>query len=209
MPWKFCVLSPIYCVCLRPSPVSVCFCGSFLLIVCCLGSVCGDIHGQYFDLMKLFDVAGGFDALFGDDPAAEATVDNRLLFLGDYVDRGYFSLECYLLLLALKVAHPSRIFLLRGNHECRHLTSYFTFKKECRYKHSEALYALICESFDCLPMCAVVDDKFFCVHGGISPELEKMSHLDDINGVRSSGIFTTQNFFLFLFWQCKTGGPLQ
>ena len=70
-----------------------------------------------------------------------------MLFLGDYVDRGPYSTEVVLFLYALKLTHPSKVLLLRGNHECRQLTTHFTFRDECISKYDEELYELILESF--------------------------------------------------------------
>jgi serine/threonine-protein phosphatase PP1 catalytic subunit len=133
-------------------------------------NICGDIHGQYSDLLRIFTTAG-----YPSDT-------NRYLFLGDYVDRGSRSIETICLLLAYKVKYPDAFFLLRGNHEDSSVNRCFGFLDECNRRGlNEALWKTINGCFHCLPLVALVGEKIFCVHGGLSPELKSM---DQIRKVR-------------------------
>jgi diadenosine tetraphosphatase ApaH/serine/threonine PP2A family protein phosphatase len=121
-------------------------------------TVCGDIHGQMLDLFQLFKVAG-------DDLTAE-----RYLFLGDYVDRGYSSIETFVYLAYLKLKYPGHVYLLRGNHESRTVNQQYGLYNDCLQLYGHAgIWFQVNEVFDCLPVAAVVDRKIFCVHGGLSP----------------------------------------
>lgn len=128
-------------------------------------SICGDTHGQFYDLLELF-------ALGGKCP------DTNYLFLGDYVDRGYYSVETFLLLMALKVRYPTRMTLLRGNHESRQTTQAYGFYDEVIRKYGDAsVWQLFNQVFDLLPICAIVGEKIFCVHGGLSPLITSIDQI--------------------------------
>ena len=128
--------------------------------------VFGDIHGQYQDLMRFFDLWG-----IPNDNGDIESYD--YLFLGDYVDRGNHSLETICLLMALKVKFPDKIHLLRGNHEDKCINNGFGFYDECQTRLDEdssdenSVFSKINEVFDYMPLAAIVEDKIICLHGGI------------------------------------------
>jgi serine/threonine-protein phosphatase 2B catalytic subunit len=105
--------------------------------------------------------------------------DTKLLFLGDYVDRGIFSIEVLIFLYAIKLNFPKDVVLLRGNHETRAMTEHFTFKEEVlqKYKDQE-IYNLFLESFESMPIAAIVNKDYLCVHGGISPEMVTVEEIN-------------------------------
>ena len=131
-------------------------------------TIVGDLHGQFYDLLKLLSISGNPET-------------NKYLFLGDYVDRGIFSIEVMVLLLSIKINKPALITLLRGNHECRQMTSVFNFREECLAKFDQEVYDVFLEMFDCLPISAIINGKFIAFHGGISPELKTIADLNKVD----------------------------
>ena len=88
----------------------------------------------------------------------------------DYVDRGKQSLETICLLLAYKVKYPENFFILRGNHECASINRIYGFYDECKRRYNIKLWKTFTDCFNCLPIAAIIDEKIFCMHGGLSPE---------------------------------------
>lgn len=134
-------------------------------------TLCGDIHGQFPDLLELFSIAGEVNA-----------GENHYVFMGDLVDRGYNSVETLSLLLLLKVRYPAKVTLLRGNHETRQVTMIYGFFDECSKKYGSSDVWKACTNvFDCFPIAALVDGKALCVHGGLSPELRTIDRMHLLN----------------------------
>jgi len=142
-------------------------------------TIVGDIHGQFYDLIKLIKMCG-------------SPKKRKYVFLGDYVDRGNFSIEVLLLLLSLKINFPGNILMLRGNHESKQMTSNFNFRKECLYKYDQEIYKSFIDLFNSLPLGCVINKRFITFHGGISPQLKSLEDLNKINRFKEppgSGLF--------------------
>ncbi len=146
--------------------------------------ICGDIHGQYSDLLRLFEY-GGYP------PMA------NYLFLGDYVDRGKQSIETICLLLAYKIKYPENFFLLRGNHECASINNIYGFYDECKRRFNVRLWKGFIECFNCLPVAALIDEKILCMHGGLSPDLKDLNQIR--NMVRPADV-PDQGLLCELLW---------
>lgn len=129
--------------------------------------IVGDVHGQYTDLIRMFEMCG-------------FPPNSNYLFLGDYVDRGKQSLETILLLLCYKLRFPENFFLLRGNHECANVTRVYGFYDECKRRTNVKIWKSFVDTFNTLPIASIVAGKIFCVHGGLSPSL---THMDDIRNI--------------------------
>ena len=130
--------------------------------------ISGDIHGQYSDLIRLFETCAY-------PPEA------NYLFLGDYVDRGRQGFETICLLLAYKVKYPENFFLLRGNHECAAINRIYGFYDECKRRFSIKVWKTFTEVFNTMPVAAIVSERIFACHGGLSPDLVDLAQIARLN----------------------------
>ena len=132
-------------------------------------TIWGDIHGQFYDLLELFNQGG-------------QVPETSYIFMGDFVDRGYNSVETFELLMALKLKYPGRITLLRGNHESRQVTSVYGFYDEIIRKYGNSNPWKFCtEVFDYLGIAALVEGKLLCIHGGLSPDVKTLDQIRTIH----------------------------
>ena len=147
--------------------------------------VCGDIHGQFYDLLNIFDKGGQIP-------------NKKYLFLGDYVDRGYNSVETLEYLLCLKLKYQGKITLLRGNHESRQICFTYGFYEEITKKYGNANpWRYFNDVFDYLPIAAIIEGKIFCVHGGLSP---KITYIDQIRLINRLQEIPHEGAFCDLMW---------
>ncbi|CAJ0564621.1 unnamed protein product, partial [Mesorhabditis spiculigera] len=137
--------------------------------------ICGDTHGQYGDLLRIFN-KGGFPPT------------SNYLFLGDYVDRGKQNLEVITLLFSYKILYPKNFFLLRGNHETATVNRVYGFFEECQRRYnSTKLWQAYQDAFDCMPLSGLVGDAILCMHGGLSPMLTNLDQLRKIKRPTNAG----------------------
>lgn len=131
-------------------------------------NICGDTHGQFYDLLELLKLGG------------EPGPDKSYLFLGDYVDRSHMSIEVVMLLFCYKILYPTKVWLLRGNHECASINRIYGFFDECKRRHSVKLWRTFVDCFNCMPVAALVEGSILCMHGGLSPDLTALEKIREL-----------------------------
>ncbi|CAD2215688.1 Serine-threonine protein phosphatase N-terminal domain/Calcineurin-like phosphoesterase, putative [Angomonas deanei] len=129
--------------------------------------VCGDLHGQYYDLLCIYEKCG-FPPY------------SNYLFLGDYVDRGKHSIETIMLQFCYKVVYPDNFFLLRGIHECASMNKIYGFFDDVKRRYNKELFKAFTDVFNTMPVCCVISEKIICMHGGLSPDLTSVACINSI-----------------------------
>ena len=130
-------------------------------------TIVGDIHGQFHDLLRIFE-------------SYQYPPQTQYLFLGNYIDDGNNSIECLCLLLLYKIKYPNSFFMLRGSHECSYVNRLHGFFDECIRNYSIDIWRSFSDVFNLLPVAAIVGEKIFCVHGGLSPNLQNLDQIRDM-----------------------------
>lgn len=155
--------------------------------------VVGDIHGQFYDLLRILKLSG-------------FPPHSNYLFLGDFVDRGKQSLETILLLLCFKIKYPENFFMLRGNHESANITKIYGFYDECKRRSSVKIWKNFIDVFNTLPIAATIGNKIFCIHGGLSPHLK---NLDQIKNIKRPTDIPEKGLLSDLLWSDPDGSAQQ
>ncbi|KAL3235117.1 Serine/threonine-protein phosphatase T [Nakaseomyces bracarensis] len=162
-------------------------------------SVCGDTHGQFYDVLNIFKKFG------------KVSKYHTYLFNGDFVDRGSWSCEVALLFYALKILYPENMFLNRGNHETDNMNKIYGFEDECKYKYSQRLFDLFSQSFETLPLATLINKDYLVMHGGLPSD--KTSMLEDINKLDRFSQPPREGLYMELLWsdpqQANGLGPSQ
>eukprot|EP00158_Paraphelidium_tribonemae_P004415 Partr_v1_DN26742_c1_g1_i3_m8493 putative serine threonineprotein phosphatase len=156
-------------------------------------TVCGDIHGQFYDLLNIFKMNG------------YPSPSHAYLFNGDFVDRGSFSVEVIFTLLAFKILYPSQFFMSRGNHETNDMNRVYGFEGEVKSKYTEAAFKLFSEIFNSIPLCNVIENRAFVVHGGLfSRDDVSLSEIRAINRFRQP---SNEGLMCEMLWSDPTSTP--
>ena len=135
-------------------------------------TICSRINGQFLDLLEIFKIAGN-------------SPNSNYLFLGSYINRGYYSIECISLLLCLKVRYPKRLYLTRGCFDGRQISCVYGFYDECMTKYGNSkVFNYILDTLDYLPLVAKIENKIFCVHGGLTPEINTVNDINSLDRIQ-------------------------